>query len=271
MWTMLAGVPGKLKTLIDRLTATRAANLDSLDATVSSRMPGTTTHRDRIDAAISSRMPGTATEQARIDTTISSRAPASTALSNITWTNARAGYLDTTVSSRAPASTALSNADYTTTRAGYLDKLPQLDPLTLPPIAGGIAHGALASGEPQYSAIVSSPPYLKVQRTTTGTTAVVSITGKGVLNFCAFAVRVFSGIKTWSGTAQVIIDGVTFSVPISATSGAAETWRSFYFVGGPNWVIDQIPFHTSLVINIIQTSGSGNGSIDCVYKYRQVA
>lgn len=58
MWTMLAGVPGKLKTLIDRLTATRAANLDNLN------------------------------------TTISSRAAASTALTNAVWTDARAGKLD---------------------------------------------------------------------------------------------------------------------------------------------------------------------------------
>lgn len=59
MWTMLAGVPGKLKTLLDRLTATRAANLDRLDADVSTR------------------------------------APASTALSNAVWTDTRAGLLDT--------------------------------------------------------------------------------------------------------------------------------------------------------------------------------
>ena len=58
MWTMLAGVPGKLKTLIDRLTATRAANLDKLDAN------------------------------------ITTRAAASTALSNAVWTDARAGKLD---------------------------------------------------------------------------------------------------------------------------------------------------------------------------------
>lgn len=58
MWTMLAGVPGKLKTLIDRLTATRAANLDKLDAN------------------------------------ITTRAPASTALSNAVWSDARAGKLD---------------------------------------------------------------------------------------------------------------------------------------------------------------------------------
>ena len=58
MWTMLAGVPGKLKTLADRLTATRAANLDKLDAN------------------------------------ITTRAAAATALSNAVWTDTRAGKLD---------------------------------------------------------------------------------------------------------------------------------------------------------------------------------
>jgi len=55
---MLAGVPGKLKTMLDRLTATRAANLDKLDAN------------------------------------ITTRAAASTALSKAVWTDARAGKLD---------------------------------------------------------------------------------------------------------------------------------------------------------------------------------
>ena len=58
MWTMLAGVPGKLKTMLDRLTATRAANLDKLDAN------------------------------------ITTRAAASTALSNAVWSDARAAKLD---------------------------------------------------------------------------------------------------------------------------------------------------------------------------------
>lgn len=59
-----------------------------------------------------------------IDTTISSRAPSNTALSTATWTNARAGKLDNLdalISSRAPASTALSTATWTNTKAGYLD------------------------------------------------------------------------------------------------------------------------------------------------------
>ena len=61
MIDFLLGVPGKLKTLTDRLTATRAANLDNLNAAI------TTT------------------------------APASTALSTVTWTNALATLLGNTI------------------------------------------------------------------------------------------------------------------------------------------------------------------------------
>lgn len=65
MLAPFAGVPGKLKTLIDRLTAARASNLDD------------------------------------IDTTVSSRAPSSTALSTATWTGTKAGYIDSAISDRA--------------------------------------------------------------------------------------------------------------------------------------------------------------------------
>lgn len=58
MIEVLLGLPAKVKTLVDRLTSTRATNLDNLDATVSSR------------------------------------SAASTALSNAVWTDARAGKLD---------------------------------------------------------------------------------------------------------------------------------------------------------------------------------
>lgn len=94
MSAFLAGIPGQVKTLLDRLTSGRATNLDNLDATVSSR------------------------------------APSSTALSTATWTGTRATNLDNlnaTVSSRAPSSTALSTATWTSGRATLLDNLSNLD------------------------------------------------------------------------------------------------------------------------------------------------
>ena len=65
MLGFLAGVPGKLKTLTDRLTSTWAAKLDTLAANFTSTISG------RIDAAISSRASAT------------------------DWTSVRAGKIDT--------------------------------------------------------------------------------------------------------------------------------------------------------------------------------
>ena len=64
----LLGLPGRIKILIDRITSTRASNLDNLDGAVSSR------------------------------------APASTALSSSVWTGTKAGYVDTAMSGRASQS-----------------------------------------------------------------------------------------------------------------------------------------------------------------------
>lgn len=87
MWTMLAGVPGKLKTLIDRLTATRAANLDKLDAN------------------------------------ISTRAAASTALSNATWDGTLAGNLAALTTTRAARldATVLVDGVIKSVQTGYAD------------------------------------------------------------------------------------------------------------------------------------------------------
>jgi hypothetical protein len=95
-------------------TDSRAAKLDNLDATISSRASGSDYTAAR------------AAKLDNLDATVSSRAPASTALSNATWTDARAAKLDNldaTVSSRAPASTALSNTTWTNARAAKLDNL----------------------------------------------------------------------------------------------------------------------------------------------------
>lgn len=91
-----------------------------LDALVSSRAPAST--------AVSN-VDYTTARAAKIDNldaTISSRAPAATALSTVQWTNARAAlldFLDVAVSSRAPAATALSTAQWTNARAALLDFL----------------------------------------------------------------------------------------------------------------------------------------------------
>lgn len=66
---------------------------------------------------------GRAAKLDNLDGTVSSRAPSNTALSTAQWTNTRAGYLDAAISGRAPASTALSTAQWTNARAGYLDRL----------------------------------------------------------------------------------------------------------------------------------------------------
>ena len=68
MSALLYGLPGRVKTLLDRLTADRADKIDALDAE------------------------------------ISSRAPASTALNNTVWTDERADKLDSLVNLDAPIS-----------------------------------------------------------------------------------------------------------------------------------------------------------------------
>jgi hypothetical protein len=91
-----------------------SAPLTNLDVAVSTRASGadyTAARAAKLD---------------NLDATITSRAPAATALSNATWTDARAAKLDnldTTISSRAPAATALSNATWTDARASKLDNL----------------------------------------------------------------------------------------------------------------------------------------------------
>jgi hypothetical protein len=114
-----------------RLTAARASAIDRLDVTIGSRLSSADTRLNNLDTTISSRATQSSMDtmlarwtqtlatnlNSRVNDTISSRAPASTALSNGTWTSARAGYLDridTTVSSRLSSSdTRLNRLDTT--------------------------------------------------------------------------------------------------------------------------------------------------------------
>lgn len=273
MWALLAGVPGRLKTLIDRLTATRAANLDNLNATVSSRapadtalstatwtgtragkldsidaavstrMPGTTTHRDRIDDTISSRMPGTTVHRDRIDAAISSRAAAATALSNTVWTNARAALLD------------------------KLDSLPSADGLA--PVAGGLypSTQSVSGASPDANGFT-----LLSSRTTVGTLTVIDIAGAGVLQYAALRITTPSaGGQNIAAELRVTIDGIAHSVSLSSTASNANITRYLVgYVNGAAIALDAVPFNASLKIELIVSANNG-GTAWGHYKLRRVA
>jgi len=244
MFAMLAGVPGKLKTLLDRLTATRAGLLDNLNATVSSRMPGTTTERDRIDTTISSRMPGTTTHRDRIDTTISSRAPASTALNNATWTDGRAALLD------------------------KLNLLPTADGLA--PIAGGLypSTQSVSGASPSLNGFTTGG-----SRSSVGTTTIIDITGAGVLQYAALQCTTAGTVdQNIAAELRVTIDGVAHSVSLSTTAQGANFTRYLVgYINGAVVALDQVPFNVSLRIELIVTAWAVGGTAFALTKLRRVA
>jgi len=131
-----------LATLLTRLTNTRAANLDNLDATVSSRQSEASAasraatnqaEHDATQAAIALVNADTDDIQAKIGTPTGASLSADVASVKsdtsglrTDYTTLRAGNLDNldaTVSSRAPSATALSTAVWTNGRAANLDNL----------------------------------------------------------------------------------------------------------------------------------------------------
>ena len=167
----------------------------------------------------------------------------------------------------------------------------QVDPITLPPIAGGIGtpvwrpdgnidtlmggNGGL--GGVTGTKVSAGMGFWKSYRapgTAINTPLVATdITGKGVLHFCAFEVSLDPS-RTASFTVSLIIDGVTHSLngSMSTTVGGTSKTDTAVFVGNPSWGIDHIPFNQSLQISMVQTGGSGNSlTMRSVYKYRQVA
>ncbi len=99
-------------------------NSTKLDVAVSTRLP-TTGYTAPITpptaVSIRQEMDSNSTKLSNLDVSVGSRASSATALTNATWTDAKAAFLDASVSSRAPASTALSNSMWTDTKAGFLD------------------------------------------------------------------------------------------------------------------------------------------------------
>ncbi|MDO7787504.1 hypothetical protein [Desulforamulus aquiferis] len=81
MWVVFAKAAEIVNYLKTNLSSARTAKIDNLDAAVSSRMPGTTTHRDRIDTNISSRADLTTVNT--INTNVGSNADASSASGSV--------------------------------------------------------------------------------------------------------------------------------------------------------------------------------------------
>lgn len=214
MIEVLLGLPSKVKTLVDRFTAGRAANLDNLNATVSSR------------------------------------AAASTALTNVVWTDARAGKLDTAAL--------------------------EASPLLAPPIASGLIPSAPDSIKGLSSGALDATNGIG-QFSTSSTSYVnaVSYTGKGVLELAG--IYCFqSNVTPLGGQMVIVIDGVTVIDANSGVStlservcsclvGLATKISSTALVFSPS----QIPFKTSLVIQI-KTLTAAN-AVNAFYKYRKTA
>ena len=180
MSMFLAGIPGQVKTLLDRLTSARAAKIDNLDATVTSR------------------------------------APSSTAVSNTNYTSARAtklDQLDAAVSSRAAASTAVSSSNYTAARASKLDNLDNLDA----PVSGIKGIPKAASTGSSGSAVITATSFTTVVSVSgSGMLCYIRAWGEDDLVQVAGQIRVTAdGVNVWGDGLDV---GGVSGNPQEATS-----------------------------------------------------
>jgi hypothetical protein len=205
MIDVLLGLPAKVKTLVDRLTSTRATNLDNLDAAVSTR------------------------------------SAASTALSNVVWTDVRAGKLDTAAL--------------------------EASPLLAPPIVSGVIPQAPTA----VTLAATTDVYTKnsglehLATTSTSYVNAVNYTGKGVLEFAGAQ----ADTSTYVTTMKITIDGV---VVIEGTvTGSGFTGVAAAMVGVINSSagvsLCAIPFKASLKIEVKTSAGTGRSFI----KYRKTA
>lgn len=198
MIAVLLGLPGKVKTLIDRLTSTRATNLDNLNATVSSR------------------------------------AAAATALTNAVWTDARAGKLDTAaleaspllsapivsgVVPQAPTAVLLAAASDVYTKNSGLEHLA-VTSTTYVNAVNYTGKGVLE--------------FVAAQNETTSGTTTMQITIDGVVPILAtVAGDVFGKVAAMVGvinsSAQVSLSAIPFktSLKIEVKVTASSTGRSF--------------------------------------------
>ena len=232
MLESLYGLPGKIKTLLDRLTAARAGYLDSINPAGTGWNSTRAGYVDRLDAAVST------------------RAPASTALSTATWTATRAGYLDNlnaTVSSRADGSI------WTSTRAGYVDRIDT----TVSSRADGSIWNSTRAGYidtmiGRIDASISSRSTLTANdvwgagtRTVTGIPTVINSIQRGAVTFSS------------ESSGNITISSVDLSksmLVISCRSGRSDDYA---YPTGSGWVSTNVAGgYLSSSTNIAWSSGS---------------
>jgi hypothetical protein len=187
------------------------------------------------------------------------------------WTAARAAKLDYLTGNVALSSTAVSNSDYTPARAAALDNIAALgtNPILSPPIANGLTlPNNVLSSNVTYNTLTAACAGQYATSTSTSYVAVVSVTGKGVLNFLAL----MSGNTNAIYNLRLTIDGVViFTLSVSGNYiyvGAAQCQSvSPYDVYGVTY--DNIPFKQSLLIEHLTNNSSYQ--VVTVYKYHRTA
>lgn len=191
------------------------------------------------------------------------------------WTTTRAGKLDTihtnmdvVLSTRAAASTALSTATWTDTRAVLVDSIAYAAIVGKPPSELSIQVSKIGGSGLANEVSIGGTNTIDI--TSGSMTAVISYTGKGVLEwlsvFNSYTVSISMGAELW-------IDGVKLSERIYASAAQSDHYLlaglSGSLAGVPISMSPvTIPFSTSLVIKG-QTSSSGKAKL--LYRFRKVA
>lgn len=248
MIAILAGLPGQMKTLIDRLTSTRAGNLDNITAT---RMAKVDTIDTNVDATVSSRASQSSLDvvDGIVDTVNTNTAATASNVTTLTnrLTSARAGYLDnleTIPGGRSPV--AMLFSDTTWTSSDWLSNTP--------------SSASYEDLDDMYKLTASG------QAATW--TEIGSITGPGVIT--SLMLRVRNANSTYACGCRIKIDGTElFSVSLVQVDSAIQYYPIIGNLLPQDFPVDQytryvmsdghgIPFKSSFVVEGYATAPSGD-------------
>jgi hypothetical protein len=191
------------------------------------------------------------------------------------YTAVRAALIDVAISSRAPSATALTNATWTDARAAALDDVaacvaylqaaalvPTNNPPTTLPAPGVISM----SGFPAYAGLEQVVHTFGSSGYFTG----VNLTGRGVVNFLSCQLSSNSGM-TAGGTlgGRLTIDGtVVFNITnIIPYTSVNSGWVAIGLVGPSGVpVLEPMPFYSSFIWEIYSNQAAGTLSTN--YRHR---